>query len=365
MFACRPQTYNTHGSSPSDANEMAAVLDALPIGRVVIVATAQSGYTHAAALNGALERLGAAPGTPAVAGSFGSWVLIGRVGFPANSTEVYQQWHESGAGPTTVSAEIPLAGWPGPSTVWVGGNSLASELGLSPVSTALPNQTGHLPTVLRPGFDQANPGGWARAEQLSSIDVVAVEFGHEHTAVLSGQGKVHSLGSNAEGQLGVGTDNEGTMSSCQADFGAAEAEACVSAVPLEAEGAIASETVVAIATGQYHTLALTSGGQVWCTGANYHGECGLGHADHVPLFTRVTGGGLGLVSIVSLSAGAWHSVAISDTHAYGWGLGSSGQLGAVSELPGPNATARLPIQLGVAGAPAAVAAGDVVTLVAV
>ena len=124
-------------------------------------------------------------------------------------------------------------------------------------------------------------------------------------------------------------------------------------------------------TGQYHTLALMATGEVWCAGANYHGECGVGHSNPVPIFERVTGGGLGATKVAAIAAGSWHSVALTEAGAtFGWGLGSSGQLGPVSLLPGPNASVLLPAVLpaavdgGTVLPVVAVAAGDVVTLVA-
>ena len=133
--------------------------------------------------------------------------------------------------------------------------SVAGELGLLPATTAPPTQSGNIPTGMRePGEqDLSETGGWGLAEQLEGLAVKAIEFGFEHAAVLAGEGWLYTLGSNAEWQLGVSSgSSDATMAHCHSvAWGAAQAQACQSAIPLLAEGDINAPTreVVAIATG--------------------------------------------------------------------------------------------------------------------
>ena len=50
---------------------------------------------------------------------------------------------------------------------------------------------------------------------------------------------------------------------------------------------MSGEHIVAIAAGDFHSLALSAAGGVYCTGLNSLGECGLGHIDRVPTFEAV------------------------------------------------------------------------------
>ena len=281
------EQYNTHDAGESAANEMVDDVAALPAGRIVVVATAESGHRHIGVVSNALRSLGAEGALDA--GEYGSWALVGRAGWRG------EQWVQGGlsapgAGPTTLEVSVPLAGFPGPSEVWACGMNAHGELG-----------RGHKEEV-------PTDRGFVQATELSGLGVVAVAFGRDHSVVLTGSGSVYGLGSNIEGQLGAGAGL------CIDD------RACETLVPLEAENL---PSVVAIAAGDHHSLALTAAGDVYCTGLNAHGECGLGHRELVDEFTQVPG----LSSVQAIAAGSRHSLALTTAgSAFGFGYNYNGQI---------------------------------------
>jgi alpha-tubulin suppressor-like RCC1 family protein len=90
--------------------------------------------------------------------------------------------------------------------------------------------------------------------------------------------------------------------------------------------------VVAVFAGRDHSLALTSAGTVWAWGYNRHGELGDGTTTNrpspVPVTTIVSGAPVALSGIVALGAGANHSLALTGTgREFAWGWNTYGQLG--------------------------------------
>lgn len=160
--------------------------------------------------------------------------------------------------------------------------------------------------------DQENRTTATRVEALADETVVVATHGNGASYAITDTGALYAWGQNSNGQLGVG-------------------DLAHRLVPARVE-ALAGETVVAIATGTSHTLALTADGEVYAWGANRQGQLGspdgLG-ASGAPL-TRVTTpvkvAGLP-DNVVSISAATLTSYAITaDGRVFGWGEGEYGQL---------------------------------------
>jgi alpha-tubulin suppressor-like RCC1 family protein len=145
--------------------------------------------------------------------------------------------------------------------------------------------------------------------------VVAVSAGLHHTMAIKTDGSLWAWGSNGFGQLGIGNgmDSRGT----------------VSLTPIKI-----MEDVLAVSSGQTHTMAIKSDGTLWGWGFHSHGQIGDGATITVVKnglipednyrFTPVKI----MDNVVAVSAGARHTMAIkTDGSLWAWGSGESGQLG--------------------------------------
>ena len=94
-------------------------------------------------------------------------------------------------------------------------------------------------------------------------------------------------------------------------------------------GVLASKTVVAVSAGSYHSLALCSDGTVAAWGANGSGQLGNNRFSDSSIPVLVTQGGvLAGKTVVSVAAGADYSLALcSDGTLAAWGRNGSGELG--------------------------------------
>lgn len=131
----------------------------------------------------------------------------------------------------------------------------------------------------------------------------AMAAGSDFTLALLQDGTVEAWGGNEFGQLGDGTGID-------------------SPVALEVEGL---SGVKQICAGWGHALALKEDGTVWAWGDNSAGQLGTGFPEESGLFPVLVAG---LQDIVSVAAGAYHSIAVrGDGTVFTWGDNSSGQLG--------------------------------------
>ena len=154
---------------------------------------------------------------------------------------------------------------------------------------------------------------------LAGKSVVAIAAGGYHNLVLCSDGTLAAWGLNYEGQLG----NDTTVSS-------------LVPVAVRTVGTpLAGKTVVAIAAGTYHNLALCSDGTLVAWGYNYYGQLGNGSTDTdapwgsaAPVkvsnsWTALTG-----KTVTAIAAGERHSLALcSDGTVAAWGRNRNGQLG--------------------------------------
>lgn len=118
---------------------------------------------------------------------------------------------------------------------------------------------------------------------------------------------MYSWGSNSHGQLGQEFEGD-------------------SRVP-RIMRALVTKTVVQIASGSNHCLALTNGGELYSWGSNQHGQLGFGyHSESVPkpiLISTLAG-----MPFAFITCGANHSVVLSKSGAvFAWGKNTYGQLG--------------------------------------
>ncbi|XP_061234043.1 X-linked retinitis pigmentosa GTPase regulator [Neopsephotus bourkii] len=140
---------------------------------------------------------------------------------------------------------------------------------------------------------------------------VLISCGDEHTAIVTGNGKLYMFGSNNWGQLGLGSKN--TVSK----------PTCVKALKPE-------KTKLAVC-GRNHTLVYTEKGNMYAAGGNSEGQLGLGDTEErttfhlISFFTNQH-------KIKQLAAGSYTSAAVTeDGQLFVWGDNSEGQIGLADE----------------------------------
>jgi len=136
--------------------------------------------------------------------------------------------------------------------------------------------------------------------------VVAISSYFEHTCAVTSGGGVMCWGINGAGQLGNGTRT-------------------ASKTPVGVVGL--STGVRAIAAGYSHTCALTSSGGVKCWGDNHYGALGNGSTTPLSVTTPVAVSGLAR-GVVAIAAGQFHTCAVTSGDGVKcWGQDDNGQLG--------------------------------------
>jgi alpha-tubulin suppressor-like RCC1 family protein len=125
--------------------------------------------------------------------------------------------------------------------------------------------------------------------------------------------KAYAWGYNTSGQLGNGTTTNGSLPAA-----------------VTSTGILAGRTISTLARGDSHSLALCTDGTLAAWGSNTYGQLGTGNkvASTVPVAV-VTTGTLAGKTIISIAAGTYHSLALcADGTVVGWGRSGSGQIGA-------------------------------------
>ncbi|KFP29506.1 X-linked retinitis pigmentosa GTPase regulator, partial [Colius striatus] len=140
---------------------------------------------------------------------------------------------------------------------------------------------------------------------------VLISCGDEHTAVVTGKGKLYMFGSNNWGQLGLGSKNTVSKPTCVK--------------------ALKPEKVKLAVCGRNHTLVYTEKGNVYAAGGNTEGQLGLGDTEErttfhlISFFTNQH-------KIKQLAAGSYTSAAVTeDGQLFVWGDNSEGQIGLADE----------------------------------
>lgn len=152
---------------------------------------------------------------------------------------------------------------------------------------------------------------------LTGKTVVAISAGGDHSVALCSDGTVAAWGNNVNGQLG---NNSTTSSSVP--------------VLVTQNGVLVDKTVLAVAVGASHSLALCSDGTVAAWGYNGYGLLGNGTTSDSRVPVLVTQSGV-LVdkTVVAVSAGNSHNLALcSDGTLAAWGQNTYGQLGNNSTI---------------------------------
>ena len=135
--------------------------------------------------------------------------------------------------------------------------------------------------------------------------VIAIAAGYLHSVVLCSDGTVATWGYNGSGQLG---NNSLAQSNVPAN--------------VLNSGVLAGKTVIAVAPGELHSLALCSDGTLAAWGANFNGQLGNNSLtqSNVPLVVPTAGTPLAGKTIIAVAGGSVHSLVLcSDGTLAAWG----------------------------------------------
>ncbi|XP_057267805.1 X-linked retinitis pigmentosa GTPase regulator isoform X3 [Pezoporus wallicus] len=164
---------------------------------------------------------------------------------------------------------------------------------------------------------------------------VLISCGDEHTAIVTGNGKLYMFGSNNWGQLGLGSKSTVSKPTCvkedgqlfvwgdnsEGQIGLAD-EACVS-IPCQVD---VGKPVSSVSCGYYHSALITGDGELYTFGEPENGKLGL--MPEQLKNNRVPQPVMGIVEKVNkVACGGEHTVVLTETNVYTFGLGQHGQLG--------------------------------------
>ncbi|MDR2152003.1 MAG: hypothetical protein LBO72_04195 [Helicobacteraceae bacterium] len=158
--------------------------------------------------------------------------------------------------------------------------------------------------------DKDNRDGFTLVSSLEGKKIVAIAAGESHSLVLSKEGKVYAAGYNYFGQLGFRNNaNRKTWTLVSS---------------------LSDKNITAIEAQFWYSLALDTDGKVYAAGANYRGQLGLGDKtdrDRFALVKTLEG-----KKIVAIAAGDFHSLALNENgKLYATGWNREGQLGLVGD----------------------------------
>ena len=162
-----------------------------------------------------------------------------------------------------------------------------------------------------PGYSRV-PDAVLQSSVLAGKTITAMSAGDSHTLALCSDGTVAAWGSNSSGQLG----NNSTVDSNVP-------------VAVDQTGVLAGKTVIAVAAGSAHSLALCSDGTIAAWGSDSNGQLGDNNTGQSTAPVAVVQNGVLAGAVVTgIAAGGSHSLALSaGGGVVAWGSNSYGQLG--------------------------------------
>ncbi|AEC03053.1 fimbrillin family protein [Parasphaerochaeta coccoides] len=185
-------------------------------------------------------------------------------------------------------------------TLWATGYNLYGQLGVEDTNNRLsPVQ---IPTM---------------NTNLDTNPVTTVSTGNAHTMFLKENGELWATGRNWYGQLGLG--DSGVLSNRSRPEPVASMNTELDTNP-----------VVAVFTGNHHTIIQKKDGTFWATGLNDYGQLGLGDTNNRKTPVRITSMGS---DVVAVSGGENHTMFLKNDGTL-WAVGNNdqGQLGIGTAL---------------------------------
>jgi len=144
-------------------------------------------------------------------------------------------------------------------------------------------------------------------------DVIAISAGYYHILAIDNDNNLWAWGYNSDGQLGDGTRTDSQFP-----------------VKVHGEGGVGNLVdVIAVSAGNYYTLAIDNGNNLWAWGQNSSGQLGDGSTTRKTLPVKVMSDpSTEFTNVKAVSAGEDHTVAVKqDGTVWAWGSNNSGKLG--------------------------------------
>jgi alpha-tubulin suppressor-like RCC1 family protein len=239
--------------------------------------------------------------------------------------------------PNPTPALVVLPGATGPVTAIAAG----ANFGLAATSTGQlygfgENGFGQLGNTTNSGIGKANPTPTLISLPGATGPVAQLAAGGDHSLVLTSTGQLYTFGYDAYGQLGyAGLENANPTPTLLGIPGA-------------------TGPVTAMAAGVFHSLVLTSTGQLFSFGNNQYGQLGRptnsGTETATPTPTQVSLPGASGPVAEKIAAGGFHSLAATPTgQLYSFGRNVVGELGSTTNN-GSNSANPAPTLVGLPGA---------------
>jgi alpha-tubulin suppressor-like RCC1 family protein len=176
------------------------------------------------------------------------------------------------------------------------------------------------------GYASTDSTSWGvltptEVEALGGLGLVQLAVGGRHNVALTDAG-VYTWGQNWRGELGLGTISEGELTPQRIT-------------------ALEYVSIVELAVGYNHNLALTDDGALYSWGGNWVGQLGREASDPEADFDPTPGlVGLGEVDVAALAARGNHSLALTSAGSMlAWGANWKGQLGLGTTIDQPTPAA--------------------------
>jgi alpha-tubulin suppressor-like RCC1 family protein len=180
------------------------------------------------------------------------------------------------------------------------------------------NYYGELGNTTHIGTSEPNPTPTLVTLPAEIGIVTQVAIGGGHSLVVTSSGQLYAFGYNRYGELGSVTNN-GTDTPIS------------TSTPVTLPGE--SGAVTQVAAGEFHSLVVTSSGQLYAFGYDEYGQLGSvntlpGHPNPTPTLVGLPGE-IGIVTQVA--AGQFHSLAATSSgQLYAFGYNQNGQLGSTT-----------------------------------
>ncbi|KAK1571738.1 hypothetical protein Q3G72_022195 [Acer saccharum] len=165
------------------------------------------------------------------------------------------------------------------------------------------------------------------------IRIATVAAGGRHTLALSDIGQVWGWGYGGEGQLGLGSrirmvSSPHPIPCIESSYGKDRSAALRGSMSTEGPGyRVPGSYVKGIACGGRHSAVITDAGAVLTFGWGLYGQCGQGSTDDE--LSPICVSSLLGIPIEGVAAGLWHTICISsDGDIYAFGGNQFGQLGS-------------------------------------